>query len=229
MTDAHRPDTPPGSTEDRLARAREALRAAEAEAGGDGPVVAEAAPSDGGAATARATREADAPEQAPGEREPDPHQVAKAIVLRQLTMAPRSRKQLEDKLCQKGCDDDVARTVLDRMTEVGLVDDEAFARTLVRSRQETKGLAARALGQELRRKGIDDALIDDALRDVDPEDERARARDLVTKRVRSLSGLERQVQTRRLAGFLARKGYHSGVAFQVISEVLDDLPEHRRD
>lgn len=222
MNDPHHPASAPGAADDRLARAREALRAAEAGAeagtqgrgrarGGDEPGAAHPAPS------------------APGEREPDPHAVAKAIVLRQLTMAPRSRKQLEDKLRQKGCDDDVARAVLDRLTEVGLVDDEAFARTLVRSRQETKGLARRALGQELRRKGIDEDLIDDALQDVAAEDERERARELVTKRVRSMSGLDRQVQTRRLAGFLARKGYPAGVAFQVINEVLDDLPEHRRD
>ena len=59
--------------------------------------------------------------------EPDPHDVARQIVLRQLTMAPRSRAQLEDKLRQRDCPDDVAAAVLDRLTEVGLVDDEAYA------------------------------------------------------------------------------------------------------
>jgi regulatory protein len=180
-------------------------------------------------AARRARRDADVPGPGREDPEPDPHDVARTIVLRQLTMAPRTRKQLEDKLRQKGCNDDVARTVLDRMSDVGLVDDEAYARMLVRSRQETKGLASRALGQELRRKGVPDELIEDALADVDTETERDRARELVTKRLRTLRGLDRQVQTRRLAGFLARKGYDAGVAFQVIREALDELPEHQRD
>lgn len=204
----------PGSTE-RLTRAREALAAAEAGAA---------------EATARiADRDADVPVQARGDSEPDPHDVARQIVLRQLTMAPRTRKQLEDKLRQKGCDEEVARDVLDRMVEVGLVDDEAYARMLVRNRQETKGLATRALSQELRRKGVSDDLIGQALADIEPQAERERARELVDKRLRSMHGLDKQVQTRRLAGFLARKGYDSPVAFQVIREALDDLPEHQRD
>ena len=100
---------------------------------------------------------------------------------------------------------------------------------LVRNRQQTKGLAARALSQELRRKGVADELIGQALADVEPDAERDRARELVDKRLASMRGLERIVQTRRLAGFLARKGYDSSVAFQVIREALDSLPEHQRD
>ena len=88
--------------------------------------------------------------------EPDPHDVARQIVLRQLAMAPRSRQQLRDKLRQRGCADDVAEAVLDRMADVGLVDDEAYAAMLVRSKQTGRGLAARALARELRTKGVDD-------------------------------------------------------------------------
>ena len=49
--------------------------------------------------------------------EPDPHDVARQMVLRQLTMAPRSRAELEKKLAQRGCDEQVARVVLDRMED----------------------------------------------------------------------------------------------------------------
>lgn len=205
-----------GPTDDRLARARDALAQAEA---------LESAT----AAARLADRDADVPEPARDDAEPDPHDVARQIVLRQLTMAPRSRHQLEDKLRAKGCADDVARVVLDRMEQVGLVDDEAYARMLVRSRQETRGLAPRALTQELRRKGVADDVIEDALSEVDPEDDADRARDLVEKRLRTMRGLDRQVQTRRLAGFLGRKGYDSAVAYRVIREALDALPEHQRD
>lgn len=150
-------------------------------------------------------------------------------MLRQLTMAPRSRKQLEDKLREKDCADDVAREVLDRMEAVGLVDDEAYAQMLVRAQQTGRGLAKRALRQELRRKGVDDDTADATLDDINDADERDRARALAAKKMRSMHGLDATVQTRRLAGMLARKGYSSAVSWAVIREVIADAPEHQPD
>lgn len=199
------------SSADRLAAARDALAAAEAAAGASGTAAAGAA---------GAARE---------DTEPDPQVVARRIVLRQLAMGPRTRRQLEDKLRERGCEPEVARRVLDRMGEVGLVDDEAYAEMFVRSRQETKGLAADALRHELRGKGVADDVIASALEEIDPEREKEQARALVARRLRTMRGLDRDVQTRRLAGFLARKGYGSGVSYQVIREAVDGLPEHQRD
>lgn len=161
--------------------------------------------------------------------EPDPYDVARQIVLRQLAMAPRSRQQLHDKLRQRNCPEEVAEAVLDRMTEVGLVDDEAYAGMLIRSQQVGRGLATRALARELRTKGVDPETAQAALADIDPEDERERARALVDKKLRTMHGLDATVQTRRLAGMLARKGYDSSMAFGVIREALAEAPEHRRD
>ena len=124
---------------DRLSAAREALAAAEAAASASGLRPAQERFGAGGGGA--------------GAGEPDPHDVARRIVLRQLAMGPRTRRQLEDKLRDRGCDPQVAARVLDRMGEVGLVDDEAYAEMFVRSRQETKGLAAGALRHELRAKG----------------------------------------------------------------------------
>src|SRR6478735_7308148 len=139
--------------------------------------------------------------------EADAESVARAIVLRQLSMAPRSRAQLEKKLRQRGCEDDVAARVLDRLTEVGLIDDEAYAQMLVRAKQSDKGLARRALAHELRKQGIDQEIADEALGQVGAGDERLRAEQLVAKKLRSMRGLAPDVQTRRMAGLLARKGY----------------------
>lgn len=217
-----------GTDAGRLSAAREALAAAESAARASGlrPAAAkhpsEPAPGRGGAAAAGSGAGS-------GSGEPDPHDVARRIVLRQLAMGPRTRRQLEDKLRDRGCEAQVARRVLDRMTEVGLVDDEAYAQMWVRSRQETKGLAASALRHELREKGVAEELVEAALEEVDPEREKEQARALVARRMRTMRGLDREVQTRRLAAFLARKGYSAGVAYQVVREALDTLPEHGRD
>jgi regulatory protein len=151
----------------------------------------------------------------------DPESVARAIVLRQLTAAPRSRAQLSEKLAERGASDDVARRVLDRVEEVGLVDDAAFAAGWVRSRHQTRGLSRRALAHELRSKGVDDETAGAALAELDGDDERRAAEQLVARRLRSVRGLPRQKQVSRLAGMLARKGYGTAVAMSVVLAALD--------
>src|SRR3982750_3817142 len=105
------------------------------------------------------------------EPDADPESVARKILLDQLTGRARSRSDLAKKLAQKNVPDEIATALLDRFEEVGLVDDAAFAQEWVNQRQEGKGLAKRALAQELRRKGIDDEVARAALDTVDPEDE----------------------------------------------------------
>ncbi len=161
--------------------------------------------------------------------EADPESVGRKILLDQLTGRARSRADLAKKLAEKNVPTEIAGRLLDRFEEVGLVDDAAFARDWVAQRQEGRGLARRALAQELRRKGIDDEVAREALEAVEPDDEVEAARLLVQRKLRSVRGLDQQVAIRRLVGMLARKGYSSGVSFKVVREELDaDLvdPEH---
>jgi len=158
--------------------------------------------------------------------EPDQEEVARKILLDQLTGQARSRHELAQRLARRNVPEDVAERLLDRFEEVGLIDDEAFARAWVESRQRTRGLARTALSQELRRKGIDDDTAREVLGEVDRDDEEETARALVRKRLRTLRGVDEQVAVRRLVGLLARKGYSSGMAFAVVREELDlgELP-----
>jgi regulatory protein len=161
--------------------------------------------------------------------EADVEAVARKILLDQLTGQARSRSELAGKLAKKGVPDGLAERLLDRFEEVGLVDDEAFARLWVQSRQPGKGLARRALAQELRRKGVDDEVAKVALDEVDPDDEVEAARALVRRKLRTAAGLERDVAIRRLTGMLARKGYPAGVCFRVVREELETLGHDTED
>lgn len=185
--------------------------------------------SDGFTSSAGSGAAARAPDPQHEGLEPDPLDVARQIVLRQLAMAPRSRAELEAKLAQRDCPADVAAAVLDRMTEVGLVDDEAYALTLVRSQQAGRGLAKRALARQLHNKGIEDDLADAALASISDADERDRARALVDKKLHAMHGFGIEVQTRRLAGMLARKGYSPSLTYAVIREAIADAPEYLPD
>ncbi|MDX3416956.1 recombination regulator RecX [Streptomyces sp. MD20-1-1] len=177
----------------------------------------EAAAVDGGDSdSVRAERE-----EPPG----DPVERARAICLRLLTGTPRTRKQLADALRKRDIPDEAAEEVLSRFEEVGLINDSAFADAWVESRHHGRGLARRALARELRTKGVDSALIDEAVSRLDSEQEEETARELVARKLRATRGLDRDKRIRRLAGMLARKGYPEGLALRVVRQALEQEGE----
>src|SRR5437764_11668301 len=92
----------------------------------------------------------------PSISEPSREEQARALCLRLLTARARTRAELAGQLAKRGYPDDVSALVLDRLTDVGLIDDEDFAEQWVRSRHVNAGKGKRALASELRTKGIDD-------------------------------------------------------------------------
>ncbi len=181
-------------------------------------------PSRSAAAGGRGRRGSDRelPPEGPPEPEADPFGVARQICLQQLEARPRTRAELAAVLARRNVDADVAGEVLGRFTDVGIIDDAAFSELWVSSRHRGKGLAGRALRQELRRKGVDDEVIGEAVEQLDPATERDTARALVDRRLASTRGVAADARVRRLAGMLARKGYSAGTAFGVVREALAD-------
>ncbi len=169
------------------------------------------------------------PPGSPEDAHADPEAVARNLCLRALTGAPKTRQQLADLLAGRGIPDEAAEAVLDRFTEVGLIDDAAFARAWVSSRQAGRGLARRALSAELRAKGVDAEVAAVAVGAVDEDDERAAARRLVDRKVPGMRRLDRATASRRLIAMLARKGYGGGLAAAVVREALDADPDDDSD
>jgi len=151
----------------------------------------------------------------------DPEAVARQICLRLLSAAPRTQAQLAVALRRRGVPDQAAANVLERFAEVKLIDDEMFARAWVESRHYGRGLAGRALGAELRQRGVASGDIETALSQLDPEQEVATARELVRRRLSGTAGMPVPARMRRLTGVLARKGYPPGLAYRVVREALE--------
>lgn len=154
-----------------------------------------------------------------------PADVARTILLRALTVAPKSRAQLADLLAARGVPSDVAEASLDRFVELRLIDDAEFARMWVRSRHEHRGLSRRALRHELAGRGVARQDIEEALALVDDEDEIHAARMLARKKARAVRGLSPPTQRRRMMAALQRKGYSAGLASRVVSDVLDGVQD----
>ena len=162
----------------------------------------------------------------PGEGQlSDPDSVARIIVLRALDRSARTRAELAQTLRRRGVPDDAADRVLDRFTEVGLIDDANLAAGYALAQHRERGLAGRAVAQKLRKRGVADETLLAAVGQIDDESEVATAHALVVRKLRSMSGLDPEAQARRLVGMLARKGYSPGLAYRVVRTELANLPE----
>lgn len=167
----------------------------------------------------------------PGDDDADasPESVARRIALTALTSAPRTRAELAKLLAKREVPVEVATAVLDRFGQVGLVDDAAFASAWVDSRHVGRGLGRRALGDELRRKGVDQAITSVALEQVSDADELAAARGLVRRKLAGSRGIDPAKRDRRLLGMLARRGYPAATAWAAIKAEHDDASESPAD
>jgi regulatory protein len=150
---------------------------------------------------------------------------AKQVLLRRLSHAPRTRKELAKDLKDKDISDEVANVALDRFEEVGLINDQALASNYVSSQHERKGLGKNALRQQLRAKGVSDDVALEAISQISDDQEFQAAFALACKKIRSLQKDDAKTQLRKIVGVLARKGYSSNLAFRVAKEVITDLPD----
>src|SRR5271157_3220227 len=147
---------------------------------------------------------------------------ARALCLRLLTARARTRAELAGQLAKRGYPDDVSARALDRLTDVGLVDDAGFAEQWVHSRRANAGKGKRALAAELHTKGVDNDVITSVLGGINPAEEGGRAEQLVRARLRreNLSDADDARVSRRLVAMLARRGFSQTMAYEVVSAEL---------
>jgi regulatory protein len=150
----------------------------------------------------------------------DPESVARIVCLRALTQRARTRSELATLLRKRGVPDEAATTVLDRFTEVGLVNDEVLAAEFAQAAHAERSLSRRAVADKLRHRGVAPATIEDAVSGIDADSEREAAVRLARRKAGALRGLDEQAQLRRLVGLLARRGYSPGVSYAVAREAI---------
>jgi regulatory protein len=149
---------------------------------------------------------------------------AREAALRLLAVRPRSAAELARRLRMKGYEPEISEEVIARLRDLGMIDDAAFAGTLVRDRVRLKPQGARRLANELRAKGVDEETARAAIREtIDGEqtDERELARRAAEK-WRPRAGEEPARARRRLHGYLARRGFDSDVIREVLDEAAPD-------
>jgi regulatory protein len=141
-----------------------------------------------------------------------------------IAFRARSARELGRRLMEKGASAATVEKVIDKLRDVGLIDDADFARQVARSKV-SGGASKRRLHQELFKRGVARDVADAAVTEVLEEenvDQVAIAERVARKRLPSLASADAQSRRRRLYSFLARRGHDSETIRVVMQRVLDD-------
>lgn len=145
---------------------------------------------------------------------------ATAQAMRLLRGRPRSRFEITQALRRRGVDAQIAMAVVDDLQRAGWIDDAKFARLWVRDRLALRPSGRRRLRLELIARGVSTPLVEDALAEILPiERESDVALAQAQRRAARLANLPPDVATRRLAGWLQRRGFSGEVVASVIRAI----------
>lgn len=154
------------------------------------------------------------------------HDQAMRKAMHRLNRRAMSRRDLDRKLGDLGFTADTRQGVLDRLTELGYLDDEAFGRALIRETQRAKAAGPRLLRQKLFQKGLDRTLVDRLVSETNDEDEQddaSRAIALARQRLARMQRLDPTTRRRRLYGALARRGFEGDTIDAAMRAIRDEL------
>jgi regulatory protein len=133
--------------------------------------------------------------------------------LRLLAYRPRSQGELRTRLRRKGVPPAAVDDAVQRLQELGYLDDAAFARFYTESQQAARPRARWVLARELKAKGV---ATETAARATEDADDEQAAYDAATRRARTLRENEYARYRERLGAFLTRRGFSYDVARRTV-------------
>jgi regulatory protein len=136
-----------------------------------------------------------------------------------LETRPRSASEVKQQLLKKKIAADAIDRVIERLTDAGLLDDQAFAKYWVENRETFRPRAGRALRYEMKRKGLSDTTIASALKGLSEDDSAYRAG---VARARRWYGLEHREYLQKMVGFLVRRGFAYDTSKQAAERLWKD-------
>jgi regulatory protein len=154
-----------------------------------------------------------------------PRGTAKDRALRLLGVRARSREELRRRLRQAGFEDPEIAAALKDLEDVGLIDDERFAREVATLEMGRRSMGRRAALASLRRRGIASELAEQVVEEEAPPDEEDRALEVARARLARMNGLGDDVVYRRLVSFLQRRGYDAHAAYGAARLALSERGE----
>jgi regulatory protein len=136
-----------------------------------------------------------------------------------LSYRARSEKEIRQNLKKHEISEAVIEGTLEQLRQAGYANDEQFARAWVENRSTFRPRGRRALRMELRQKGLDDSIIDSVIAQVDDDSLAYAAGE---KKARKLKGLEWPEFRKKLAAFLARRGFSYATIPPIVQQLWEE-------
>ena len=147
-----------------------------------------------------------------------------------LQQMPKTEHQLRENLRKKQIPQDIIDETMQKLIDVGWVNDRNFAENFIFSKRKYEKLGSSSIKMKLIQKGIESHIIDEFLNEVSQDELRETAIILAEKKLRSLKREpDRNKKIQKIVSHLAYRGYNGGVAFEVAKEVVDKNAENDPD
>lgn len=146
-----------------------------------------------------------------------------------LEQYDKSRKEIFDKIKNKGITDEIANQVLDEYEKLGYINDKRFAENFIYSKTTYEKLGKQAIKYKLMQKGVPQNLIEEALNEIEDETLEQNAELLAERKLRSTAKLDPYKRVQNIANHLMRKGYNGSVAFRVAKKAVEKEAQEALD
>lgn len=144
--------------------------------------------------------------------------------LKFISYKPRSSFEVVKKLRAYDLNEDVISLIMEKLVEKKYVDDLQYAENWVENRSANKPRSQKLIKWELKNKKISEEIINAVTGDMLPEEELAIL--AAEKYARRLSGFEEEIFTRRLSGYLIRRGFNYSTVYSTVQKIWNDLRIH---
>jgi len=158
----------------------------------------------------------------------DAEEVAFQNALKVLSYRPRSIFEVQKKLKDNGFDETVVHSVLERLKQNGLLEDQSFAQTWVENRTVFHPRSRKLMALELRQKGVPDEVVQNALAAGATDDETLAYQSAI-QYTRRLKGLEWTEFRKKLSAYLLRRGFSFETVSPLVRRVWDELQQSAGD
>ena len=140
-----------------------------------------------------------------------------------MNMAARAERSSGDALRlmkRWGVDDNDAQRVLQRLIAERFIDDSRYAAAFVREKINLSGWGSYKIVAALRRKGVDNRIIENALSQYGSVDMEERLQGLLEKKIKTVKYRDTSDLRAKLFRFAASRGYDYSTAMQAVDRVI---------
>ncbi|HXV28499.1 MAG TPA: regulatory protein RecX [bacterium] len=145
--------------------------------------------------------------------------------MRLLAASPKTRKEMAQKLAEKGYPQEVILLTLAQLEKQQVIDDRAYASNLINRYRSVQPSGVKRIAFEMKRHGISSKIQEELLEDWSEDAEFERAKDIAGRRWERLSHLTPEKRSKRVYDLLARRGFDFQICRDIIRELNKDADD----